>query len=206
MKNPYLFDCDKCSNRCGGVSKGIYIFGNDVTCSEKFEDKIIDLTNDKTDNQAKKTIKDGYPDIEIFDKRGKLICYIEVKAQQRTFMSVKMILPKADLKPSETVALNLSDLKRYFEIYDTTKIPIYILWAVSNRPCILKDKQCLLFFQDLNILRGIYNEYGMARRFRRKTGYGDIINGVHKGVVVNYHFSLNELRDDFMAEFITRQK
>jgi hypothetical protein len=31
-------------------------------------------------------------------------------------------------------------------------------------------------------------------RFRRASGYGDVVNGVHKGVVVNYHFSLEELK------------
>ena len=36
----------------------------------------------------------------------------------------------------------------------------------------------------------------MNRRFKRRSGYGDVVNGKHKGVVVNYHFSLNELDDN----------
>ena len=41
----------------------------------------------------------------------------------------------------------------------------------------------------------IYNEYKNTRTFRRKSGVGDIVNGEHKGVVVNYHFSLQELKE-----------
>jgi len=42
-------------------------------------------------------------------------------------------------------------------------------------------------------LKDIYARYETKRRFRRKSGTGDVIDDVHKGVVVNYHFSLNEL-------------
>jgi len=204
MKNNYLFDCDKCLNRCDGTSKGNYIFETDVKYSENFENKIIDFINNKTDKQAKKTTKNGYPDIKISDKFEELIYYIEIKAQRRTFMFVKRLLPEADLIPSETVALNLSDLKRYFKIYDMVKMPIYIVWVLSNRPCILKAKEHSLFFNNLDILKEIYNKYGEARRFRRREGHGDVIDGIHKGVVVNYHFSLNELRNDFVSEFIIK--
>jgi len=45
-----------------------------------------------------------------------------------------------------------------------------------------------------NILEKIYNTAKDKRRFRRKSGKGDIVDGIHKGVVVNYHFSLKELK------------
>ena len=198
MNNSYQFDCYKCQTKCSGVSKGVYIFENDTAYSEKFENKIVELINEKTSKIAKRTNKPGYLDIEINNKSSGVICYIEIKAQQRTFMSVERLLPNADLKPSETIALNLSDLKRYFDIYERIKIPIYLVWVVSNRPCILKNKKYEFFFQDLNELQKIFRKYEMARRFRRKSGYGDVVNGQHKGVVVNYHFSLNELERDIV--------
>ena len=41
-------------------------------------------------------------------------------------MSVEKILPNSNLIPSETMALNLSDLLRYFDIAKKETIPIYI--------------------------------------------------------------------------------
>ncbi len=35
----YNFNCDICSHRCDGISKGIYDFKNDVEYSEFFEKK-----------------------------------------------------------------------------------------------------------------------------------------------------------------------
>ena len=37
------------------------------------------------------------------------------------------------------------------------------------------------------------NDINNFRKFKRASGKGDIVDGVHKGVLVNYHFSLNEL-------------
>jgi len=109
-------------------------------------------------------------------------------------MSVKHFLPKANLQASETIALNLSDLLRYFEIYKKENIPILIIWVLQNRPCIVPDNKRYYFYQSIEILADIYNKYKNNRTFRRKSGKGDVIDGVHKGVVVNYHFSLNELK------------
>lgn len=192
MSNPYIFDCATCKTKCDGVSKGKYIFENDTAFSNKFEDELIDIIKNRTRREAKKTREPGYPDIEVYNNDS-VLCYIEIKAQQRTFMAVERILPQGNLKPSETLALNLSDLVRYFEIFDKTKKMIFLAWIVSNRPCILKDAQKQVFFQDIETLKGVFGVYDMKRRFRRRSGEGDVVNGEHKGVVVNYHFSLNEL-------------
>ena len=48
-------------------------------------------------------------------------------------------------------------------------------------------------YNNISELKKIYTYYGEKRRFRRKSGEGDVVNGIHKGVVVNYHFSINEL-------------
>lgn len=110
-------------------------------------------------------------------------------------MSVEKILPNSDLIPSETMALNLSDLLRYFDIAKRETVPIYILWVLSNRPCAVDNDKVKYFYQKIDILERIYNKYRNTRTFRRKSGVGDVVNGEHKGVVVNYHFSLSELKE-----------
>lgn len=193
MSNPYRYDCGTCINKCDGKSKGKYIFSNDVEFSEFFENHLISKIN-KAGYFARKTTFSGYPDIEIFEhKEGPIQCYVEVKVQRRSFMKVADMLPESGLLPSETLALNLSDLLRYFEIRKKTNIPIYILWILAERPCVLGEKREMAFFQDVQILEQVYNEYGHKRRFRRKSGIGDVVDGAHKGVVVNYHLSINEL-------------
>lgn len=85
----YRYDCSKCKIRCDGKSLGVYNFKNDVEYSEHFENEIINKLC-KRNCYAKKTEKDGYPDIDVYiSKNGALKCYIEVKAQRRTFMSVE---------------------------------------------------------------------------------------------------------------------
>ena len=86
------------------------------------------------------------------------------------------------------------DLIRYFDIEKDTNIPVSILWVLSNRPCLTTKTERLYYFQKARILKKIYEQYQDLRLFRRKSGKGDIVNGVHKGVVLNYHFSINELK------------
>lgn len=190
--NNYNFECANCKKRCDGKSKNEYFFESDAEYSEMFEKEIINKINSKKFFKAIKTSREGYPDIEIYDSGNCLIKYIEVKVQRRTFMSVKKCLPNSDLIPSNTVALNLSDLERYFRIRKKENKKIYILWVVSNRSCINNGNETY-FLQDIDVLFTIYKKYGNARRFRRNSGKGDIVDGKHKGVVVNYHFSLSEL-------------
>ena len=57
----------------------------------------------------------------------------------------------------------------------------------------IAEGEDLLFFNRIEHLERIFRQYGDRRRFRRRSGQGDVVNGEHKGVVVNYHFSLNEL-------------
>ncbi len=190
---PYRFDCSACKNRCDGKSLGVYQFRNDVEYSAHFENQLIqEIMN--FGFFAKKTERDGYPDIEVYEyENGPIRCYIEVKAQRRSFMKVSQLLPNSNLVPSETMALNLSDLLRYFEVAENETVPVYILWVLSERPCIVPNTQHLYFYQRSDILQKIYNHYRDARRYRRASGKGDVVNGQHRGVVVNYHFSLKEL-------------
>lgn len=191
----YNYNCSDCKQHCDGKSKMVYNFEHDTQFSEKFEHEIIERINKTNNFAAQKTQKNGYPDIEITAKNelNKIIRYFEIKVQARTFMSVSRLLPMSKLIPSETIALNLSDLKRYFEIKKHEKCPLFLIWIVFNRPCVVKKGKYRFFYQEIDILQKIYSENKTTRVFRRKSGKGDIVNGEHKGVVVNYHFSLNEL-------------
>jgi len=188
-----VFDCSKCPIRCDWVSKWVYIFENDVSFSERYEQLIIDTINKTWKYKAHKCELEWYPDIEITDLSDNVVSYLEVKAQQRTFMAVERILPDWDLKPSETVALNLSDLLRYFEIKDEVNVPVFLIWVLKNRPCIVEDWEVKFYMQHAGFLKKVYEYYWDKRRFRRESWKWDVVNGQHKWVVVNYHFSLNEL-------------
>lgn len=194
---PNIYDCSSCQTRCDGKSIGVYDFEKDVNFSEAIEEQVIKQINKSNPNLfAFKTKKNGYPDIEIISKTSidKPVCYIEIKVQSRTFMSIERILPNSNLKPSETIALNISDLERYFEIYEKEKTDLYIVWCLKNRNCINNQNTDLYFHQNIIDLKKIrLNDTTNYRKFKRATGIGDIINGEHKGVLVNYHFSLNEL-------------
>lgn len=186
MTNEHIFDCDLCTTKCDGKSKGVYIFSNDVDYSEHKENKLISQINSVDGFYAKKCEHEGYPDIEVTHKATGKVFYVEIKAQRRTFMSVKKILPEGGLEPSETLALNLSDLIRYFEIRRHIYKPVFIIWCLENRPCIVPDGQTFFYYQDIKKLEEIYNIVGDKRRFRRESGRGDVVNGQHKGVVVLY--------------------
>ncbi len=184
------FDCSLCSARCDGKSKEAYIFTDDVARSETAEDWILKFLIKTLGLSARKTTAErhGLPDIEIF-KDNSVKGYVEVKDQSRTFMSVKRLLPNSNLLPYETIALNLSDLERYISIFDSQKKAIYIIWRVQ-RPCLGLG----FWGQHISVLKTILEEYGRKRRYRRRSTRSDYVNGVHKGVTVNYHFSLRELR------------
>lgn len=193
LLSPFVFDCNVCHTRCDGKSKAVYLFENDTAFSEKFEQLIIERINQSELYFAQKSTDPGFPDISVFDKSGNLLNYVEVKVQQRTFMTIQKVLPFSNLMPSETLALNLSDLLRYFRIFEETKFPTSIVWVLLDRLCITSHRPYLFYFQRIHRLKEIYEACGDTRRFRRKSGEGDIVNGEHKGVTVNYHFSLKEL-------------
>ncbi len=188
----YIYDCATCPTSCDGKSKGRYVFENDLAFAEAQEQTIITQLK-RMGRDAAKCTRDGYPDIAIRED-GKIKSFVEVKAQRRTFMSVGRLLPRAGLSPSETVALNLSDLQRYFGLYFANRIPITIIWVLQNRPCLVPPGESRYFYQTITELYKIHEKYGNSRTFRRRSGRGDVVDGVHKGVVVNYHFSLNELK------------
>ena len=132
------------------------------------------------------------------NNQGNTVFFIEIKGQARTFMSIQKILPNSFLVPSETLACNLSDLERYFVVKEKEKVPLFITWCLMRRPCIvgLDPKNTKFFSQEIDILKKIrLSDTNDTRRFRRASGTGDVVNGQHKGVVVNYHFSINEFKE-----------
>jgi len=193
-----IFNCDDCPTRCDGKTVDQFDFEKDVNFSESIENEIIDFFNKNYPHLiSTKTTLEGYPDIEIrCVKCNHLLCLAEVKGQARTFMSIGRMLKGSGLTPSETLCLNLSDLERYFKIFSSTNMPIILIWSLMRRPCITGPKKDFkkFFYQNLGDLKTIRtNDINNSRRFRRATGKGDVVNGEHKGVVVNYHFSINEL-------------
>lgn len=191
--SPFVFNCHNCPTPCNGISKLNYIFENDTAFSEHYEQKIISYINTNTKFKASKTIQIGYPDIEVVGQNGDRF-FIEIKVQQRTFMQVEKYLPLSELKPSETVALNLSDFERYVSLGQTEKAPIFILWVLLNRPCITNGNTEQYYYRLVDELKPIWLKEYKKRRFKRQSGNGDVVNGIHKGVTVNFHFSLNELK------------
>lgn len=202
MNNDYRYDCSACPTRCDGTSKKVYNFQDDAAFSEHYEKLLIRRIIEEG-YYAKKTDKEQYPDVEVYtEKNGKLMCYIEVKAQRRTFMSVQEKLPHANLIPSETLALNLSDLEHYITQSKVVDVPIYIMWVLAERPCIVEENSVKCFYNHIAEFERILKHYGTKRKFRRASGKGDVVNGQHKGVVVNYHFSIAELRPFDLTEIL----
>jgi predicted nucleic-acid-binding protein len=194
-QSEFVFECAKCHTRCDGVSKGFYLFEDDASFSEEYEQIIINHINATGRYFAAKCEVPGYPDIEVRDSENNVHRYLEVKVQQRAFMSIEKYLPQSRLKPSETVALNLSDLLRYFKIQKASQIKTVIVWVLKNRLCIVERDRLKLYFQTSEELEKVYQRHTAERTFRRRSGEGDVVDGVHKGVTVNYHFSLQELQE-----------
>jgi hypothetical protein len=160
-----------------------------VALSERVEQHLSSYLEVLLDVEVQKTpaIPHGLPDLALL-QGSQLIARVEVKAQSRAFMKVKAKLPQAGLLPYETVALNLSDFLRYIQLHAQEHVPLFIVWAVK-RPCIGMG----YWGQRIDVLQEVYRSYGNKRRFQRGVTQSDIVNGEHKGVTVNYHFSIREL-------------
>lgn len=183
------FDCAICPTRCDGRSKSAYIFEDDVAASEAAEDWLAEhlasvLAVDVYKAPAR---SHGLPDLALI-RGDRVLARVEVKAQGRAFMAVERLLPDAELRPYETIALNLSDIKRYAAQYRANNVPTFLIWRV-RRPCLGEG----YWGQGIEALIEIGNHFRDARTFRRASTDSDYVDGQHRGVTVNYHFSLREL-------------
>ena len=183
------FDCDVCPTRCDGRSKSEYVFEDDVAASEEAEDWLAEhlwMALD-VDVYTAPARRHGLPDLALV-RGDRVLARVEVKAQGRAFMAVERLLPNAELRPYETVALNLSDIRRYAAQYRENHIPTFIIWRV-RRPCLGEG----YWGQNIETLIEIGNHYRDDRTFRRASTDSDYVDGEHRGVTLNYHFSLREL-------------
>ena len=185
--------CMNCTRRCDDRSLNNYHFEDDAVRSEAVERHILKHVNLRSNGQivCRKSIEPGYPDLEITlsSSPQTVRARLELKCQTRAFMKVADKLPYAHLNAWETIALNLSDLERYIKIYEEENVPTHLVWRLK-RHC-LGDRY---FHQDIVKLRDLLGKYKNKRRWRRASGQGDVDeHGRHRGVVVNYHFSVNEL-------------
>ena len=183
------FDCAICPTRCDGRSKSEYVFEDDVAASEEAEDWLAEhlwMALD-VDVYTAPARRHGLPDLALV-RGDRVLARVEVKAQGRAFMAVERLLPNADLRPYETVALNLSDIRRYAAQYRENHIPTFIIWRV-RRPCLGEG----YWGQNIDALIDIGNHYRDDRTFRRASTDSDYVDGEHRGVTLNYHFSLREL-------------
>jgi hypothetical protein len=184
-----VFNCKRCTTPCDGTSKKSFDFQADTAISEIAESELSSRLNQFELIQAQKVPDENahLPDIEI-RKNDRIIARVEVKAQGRAFMAVERLLPGGNLLPYETVALNRSDLLRYIKNFELENIPTFIVWRIK-RPCIPDA----WYGHDLESLKNSFEKYGDKRTFRRRSTQSDYVGGEHKGVTVNYHFSLKEL-------------
>lgn len=51
------------------------------------------------------------------------------------------------------------------------------------------------FYQNIHILNEVYLQTGKSRGLRRERVLENFVNGLNKGVLVNYHFSLIEINE-----------
>lgn len=183
------FDCQLCPTRCDGRSKSAYVFEDDVALSEAAEDWLAGHLSDVlgVDVYKAPAQRHGLPDLALI-RGDRVLARVEVKAQGRAFMAVQRLLPEADLLPYETVALNLSDIRRYAAQYRLDGVPLFIIWRVK-RPCLGEG----YWGQHIEPLMAIGNRYRDQRTWRRASTDSDVVDGQHRGVTVNYHFSLKEL-------------
>lgn len=183
------FNCELCPTRCDGRSKSAYVFEDDVALSEAAEDWLAGHLADALGVDVYKAPprRHGLPDLALI-RGDRVLARVEVKAQGRAFMAVQRLLPHANLLPYETVALNLSDIKRYAAQYRMDGVPLFLIWRVK-RPCLGEG----YWGQHIEPLMQIGNRYRDHRTWRRASTDSDYVEGEHRGVTVNYHFSLREL-------------
>lgn len=190
-----VFDCAVCHTPCNSQSARQNIFDINNSWGEKAEEILMDKINKKGKYRARRTTL-GYkfPDLTLFDKNMKKVCFIEVKMASSTFMKIQEKLPNANITPSELVVLNNSAINSYKKVLDQYKLSIYIVFFVANRPCITKDQDYKLYYQNFEVIYDIYQKQKENRTYRRNIVKGDQDDqGKIQNPLLKVHFSINEL-------------
>lgn len=188
--NRLLPDCRTCRHRCDGKSYGNYQFIYDLKDSERVVQDVAAIIQKQSRNRIICERPNDYSEPDLLLRRNiapfEVIARVEVKYDRRAFMQIEKYCPYGNLKPWNTCVINESDLIRYIDLASLESIPTYVVWKIEL-PC-LGTKY---YFQDIDTLATIREQYQGLRRYRRRYGRGDIDkNGMHCGVTVNYHFSI----------------
>ena len=183
--------CGDCS-KCLGKSKLDYPFDRDLYHSDGLVREIIRFVQAATGYVCERTEEYKDPDLNVLDQAGRLVCRIESKyLEGQAFMrSMRYI----HLWPRETLAVDEPKLLSYFNRKARDRdlgkdIPIFVVWQF-DRPC--EDIGGIAVFQEIDVLRQIYERNGEARGFERKTSYNDYRDGEKLGITKKYHFSIRE--------------
>lgn len=188
---------------CIAKSKLNYPFQRDLKTSQQLVEALKTYIETNTAYKCRNTKIDKNPDIVVFEivditkPKGVLVCRVEAKMLEGyAFMKAEHLLGD-HLKPKETLVVDEPKLISYFECVDNDlrdhgkSVPIYIVWKF-DRPC--ADLGGITVFQEIKILKGIYEKRGNNRSFERKTVESDIVDGVKRGITGKYHFSIRECR------------
>ena len=192
------FICGDCKS-CEPTSALNYPFERDLTTSNELVNALYTLIEKNTNYKCKEPEVVKNPDIRVVDVTNddRIICRVEAKyLEGKAFMKTKEKLVDK-LEPKETLVVDEPKLLSYFECKKNDfknynrSIPIYVVWKF-DRPCAYFGG--ITVFQEIDVLKRIYNERGRNRAFERKTADSDIVKGQKLGITAKYHFSLRECR------------
>ncbi len=113
----------------------------------------------------------GYPDLQVYDKKGKISCYLEMKYNAAPFVMVKNFVSGRECYEG-SLTLNPPKLKRQVAmIGKEIKEPIfYVYWA--DFPC-MKG----IFYTDIMNIWSYFLDMGGKKQHDRKVGQGDFRYG-----------------------------
>ncbi|UOE51325.1 hypothetical protein MTO98_09565 [Mucilaginibacter sp. SMC90] len=186
--------CGGC-NICQPYSALRYPFQRDLANSEGLVKELEKFIHESTGLLVSKTTVHENPDLLVRDSNGKLIARVEAKyLEGKAFMKAAKILGEP-LFPKETLVVDTPKLLSYFSCKEIDlreqgrNIPIYVVWKF-DRPC--ADVGGICVYQEVNILKSIYQLKKTVRSYTRQTGQGDFVDGIKRGVTDKFHFSISE--------------
>jgi len=186
--------CGGC-NICQPYSALIYPFERDLANSEMLVKELERFIQESTGLRVSETTVHQRPDLLVHDANGKLIARLEAKyLEGKAFMKATKILGEP-LFPKETLVVDTPKLLSYFNCQEIDlreqgrNIPIYVVWKF-DRPC--ADVGGICIYQEVSILKRIYQLKKDVRSYTRQTGQGDFVDGIRRGVIDKFHFSISE--------------
>lgn len=186
--------CGAC-NICQPTSALTYPFARDLLNSQMLVQKLKKYISESTGLTCRDTDIDSNPDILVYDKNERLIARVEAKyLEGKAFMKVAQKIGEP-LYPKETLVVDEPKLISYFHCKERDRqqyardIPIFVVWQF-DRPC--ADVGGISIYQEVDLLKKIYDKKGMLRKYARRTGQGDYVNSVRLGVIDKVHYSITE--------------